>query len=86
MTVTKIENSYVTESAEKGKFKTRHVEVPKKPVYSFIKRAFDIVAGSLALIVLFIPLIIVGVLIRLDSPGKAIFKQERFNFSIKFHF
>lgn len=77
MTVTEVGSGYVIESEEAGKFKTRYVDVPQKPVYFLIKRVFDIIAGSLALIVLFIPLIIVGILIRLDSPGNAIFKQER---------
>lgn len=45
--------------------------------YLFIKRAFDIFASLAAGIVLFIPMLIIALLIRIDSKGAAIFKQER---------
>ena len=52
--------------------------VPKrKPVYSFIKRAFDIAVSFTAGLLLLIPLGIIAVLIRLDSEGPALYKQER---------
>ncbi len=41
------------------------------------KRTFDIVASSIALITLSPVLASIGVLIRLDSPGPAIFRQTR---------
>jgi lipopolysaccharide/colanic/teichoic acid biosynthesis glycosyltransferase len=41
------------------------------------KRTFDIVASSVALITLFPVLALIAVLIRLDSPGPAIFRQRR---------
>ncbi len=52
--------------------------VPKgKPVYSFFKRTFDIVVSFSAGLLLLIPMGIIAVLIRLDSEGPALFKQER---------
>lgn len=45
--------------------------------YLFCKRAFDILAAVLGLIICLIPMLIVGVLIYIESPGPVIFKQER---------
>ncbi len=50
---------------------------PKKPFYSFVKRLFDIVASFVASIVLVIPMIIIGVIIKMDSKGPVFYKQER---------
>jgi len=41
------------------------------------KRAFDIVGSAVALAILGVPLLIIAVLIRRDSPGPALFKQTR---------
>jgi len=43
----------------------------------FFKRFFDVVISALALIVLALPMLIVAIIVRIDSPGPAIFKQER---------
>ena len=48
--------------------------------YRKIKRAVDILASGLALPVLFIPFILLAIWIKLDSPGPAIFRQERMGF------
>jgi len=45
--------------------------------YLFMKRAFDIVSSACALIVCAIPMLVLGIAIRLESPGPAIYKQER---------
>ena len=45
--------------------------------YLFIKRIFDIVVSASTGLVLLIPMVIIGIVIRLDSEGPAIFKQER---------
>ena len=52
-------------------------KVKDKPVYNFFKRAFDICASLAAIIVLAIPMLIIALLIIIDSPGGAIYKQER---------
>ena len=50
----------------------------KKPVYEFFKRCFDIVLALLALIILFVPLLIIALVIVIDSPGASpIFVQRR---------
>lgn len=45
--------------------------------YLMFKRIFDIAASFAAGVILLLPLALVAVLIRLDSPGPAIFRQER---------
>ncbi|MBQ8623917.1 MAG: sugar transferase [Oscillospiraceae bacterium] len=45
--------------------------------YIFVKRCFDIIISVIAGILLFIPMMIIALLIKLDSKGPALFKQER---------
>ena len=51
--------------------------LPKRGAYHIIKRLFDVVLCSLALIVLSPIMVIIAIAIKIDSPGPAIFKQER---------
>lgn len=53
------------------------IEPISKPIYSSLKRLFDVLFASVALIVLFIPMIIVTILVKFDSPGPVIFRQKR---------
>lgn len=54
------------------------VVVPRrKPLYSAVKRLFDFTMALLGLIVLCIPMAIIAIVIRLDSPGGVIFRQVR---------
>lgn len=43
----------------------------------FIKRGLDILFSLVTLIVFIIPMLIVAIAIKLDSPGEVLFKQER---------
>ena len=52
-------------------------EIEKKPIYSFLKRFFDIVASFCALVVLALPILVVAVIIKCTSPGTAFYRQER---------
>lgn len=55
-----------------------------KPVYRFFKRCFDIVFSALALIILFLPLVIIAIVIVIDSPGASpIFIQKRVGYKGK---
>jgi lipopolysaccharide/colanic/teichoic acid biosynthesis glycosyltransferase len=45
--------------------------------YLIAKRLFDPVAAALLLVLLAPLLLLIGLLIRLGSPGRAIFRQER---------
>ena len=46
-------------------------------MYKYIKRFIDFMIALVALIILFVPLIIVAIIIKLDSKGPVIFKQDR---------
>ena len=44
---------------------------------SFLKRFFDILISSVAIIVLAIPMAFVALAIKIDDPGPVLFKQKR---------
>lgn len=71
--------STVAEEAEDGVkiYYIDPVEIRRKPVFSAVKRAFDIVMSLLGIIICALPILIVAVIIRIDSKGPAIYKQER---------
>ncbi|MBR4587475.1 MAG: undecaprenyl-phosphate glucose phosphotransferase [Lachnospiraceae bacterium] len=54
----------------------RHVPLMDGP-NRFVKRAFDIIFGSICLIVFSIPMIICAILVKCTSKGPVLFKQER---------
>lgn len=45
--------------------------------YSFWKRLFDIVLSALAMVVLSPVMLLIWIAIKLDSPGPAVFRQQR---------
>lgn len=49
----------------------------KKRKQLVLKRAFDLVAALILLIILAIPMAVIGILIKLDSKGSVIYRQER---------
>lgn len=51
--------------------------IGSKPIYSFIKRFFDICVSMVALLMCSIPAMVIAIIIRLDSPGPIIYKQSR---------
>ena len=53
------------------------VSIARKPVYHVVKRCFDVVASLVALVVLAVPMLLIALLIRLDSKGPALFRQQR---------
>lgn len=54
-----------------------NVKVKKGAVYSFLKRAFDIFASLLAIIILLPFLIIVGLIVKITSKGPIIYVSKR---------
>jgi putative colanic acid biosynthesis UDP-glucose lipid carrier transferase len=54
--------------------------VAARPVGGKTKRAFDIVASAAGLLLLSPFLLLIGLLIRLDSPGPALYRQRRTGF------
>lgn len=45
--------------------------------FRILKRAFDIVASLVGLLMLWLPMIVIAALIKLDSRGPVLFRQER---------
>ncbi len=52
-------------------------EINKKPFYSFLKRAFDIFASLIGLILAAIPMLIIAIVIKCSSKGTVFYSQER---------
>lgn len=55
----------------------REYKYNKKKSYLITKRIFDIAASFVGGIILLIPMLITALLIRIESPGPAIYSQER---------
>jgi lipopolysaccharide/colanic/teichoic acid biosynthesis glycosyltransferase len=49
----------------------------KKKLSLFFKRAVDLVGGLILLVLLAIPMAVIAVMIKLDSPGPVFYRQER---------
>lgn len=46
-------------------------------MYQYIKRMFDFIVAIILIIIFLVPMLIIGILIKLDSKGPVFFKQER---------
>jgi putative colanic acid biosynthesis UDP-glucose lipid carrier transferase len=53
-------------------------ETPFYGVDGWLKRVEDLILGSLILLIIAIPMLIIGLLVKLTSPGPALFKQRRY--------
>lgn len=57
------------------------IDPPKKIsvgiFYKVVKRAFDLIASLGAICVLWLPMLIIGIIVKATSDGPAIYKQER---------
>ena len=50
----------------------------KKGIYScFFKRFFDIIVSFLGIVILLVPMLVIALIIKIDSPGPVLFKQKR---------
>lgn len=49
----------------------------KKQASLYLKRIFDIVTGVCVLLVTAIPMVVISILIKMDSPGPVFYRQER---------
>ena len=54
-----------------------HPNTKKRPLYRFIKRAFDILFAIFLLVLLSPVMLLIAIAIKLDSRGPVIFKQQR---------
>lgn len=62
---------------------TAEIRVKGGVVYDVLKRAFDIAAALLGGITLLLPMFVIAIAIRLESPGPALYKQERLGLNRK---
>lgn len=58
-------------------YKVADVPVGGSAFYLIVKRLFDVAASFFAGIILLVPMLLIAVLIRLDSDGPALYRQER---------
>ena len=70
-------NAIIDERAADAATLSEGISISGSRGYLFIKRVFDIVASLSAGLILLIPMIVIGIMIRLDSPGPAIYRQLR---------
>lgn len=52
-------------------------EVKTKPLYAFLKRAFDIVFAVVFALVLAVPMLVIALLVKCSSKGTVLYYQER---------
>ena len=52
-------------------------EVKTKPLYAFLKRAFDIVFATVFALVLAVPMLVIALLVKCSSKGTVLYYQER---------
>ena len=62
---------------QQPKYTVEPIAVSGRTFYLLLKRLFDVVVSLLAGILLLIPMLIIALFVRLDSPGPALFRQER---------
>lgn len=74
-----IRSTYESVLTDNGteRFIVKDISFQKKTIYTIIKRIFDFLASLIGIIVLAIPMLIIALLIKLDSKGPVIYKQER---------
>lgn len=73
-----MENAVLSDSTLERNTQTQASElIAAKPVYYALKRCFDVVVSLSALAVLGVPMLVIALLIRLDSKGSALFRQQR---------
>ncbi len=70
------DNVQTTQKVDDEQF-VNDFKVRKIFAYPFFKRAFDIVASLLAMIILAIPMIFVAIAIKIDTKGDAFYASER---------
>lgn len=66
------------DAAEETDYQVPHIfPAEPKPFYSAVKRLIDIGMSLIGIVVLCLPMAVISVVIRHDSPGPVIFRQER---------
>lgn len=58
-------------------------KLPRKPFYSFVKRAFDIFVSLIGLIITLPFILLIAIIIKCSSKGPVFYKQERLGYKGK---
>ena len=58
-------------------------ESPFEGVNGWLKRAEDVVLGSLILLLALVPMLLIAIILKLSSPGSILFKQRRYGLNGK---
>lgn len=61
-------------------YEVQPVQANGNLIYHIMKRAFDLVVSLLAAFILFIPMLLIACIIKLDSNGPVLYKQERLGY------
>lgn len=74
-----ISETYTVSAGENTMYTAAELDdiLKTKKAFLIYKRIFDAVFALIALAVCLVPMIIIGIVIKLDSPGPVIYKQER---------
>lgn len=60
-----------------GEVKEYYDILDRKKISIFFKRLFDYIAGIILLVILFIPMMFIAIIVKLDSRGPVFYRQER---------
>lgn len=71
------EKNIITVPSEQTKGAESQIHIKTKPIYSFFKRILDLFISIIGLIICAIPMAVIAVLIRIESPGSAIYTHNR---------
>ena len=79
---TAVKEKIITEYAAGGTvhrnmYTVADVEVGGTAFYEKVKRLFDVIVAAVGGLILLLPMGIIALLVRLDSPGSALYRQER---------
>lgn len=61
----------------KQEYTVAPVALKARPIYAFCKRALDLAVALVVGLIAILPMLLLALIIRLDSKGPALFKQER---------
>lgn len=64
-------------AAAAEEFYIENIIPDRKPIYTVLKKIFDLFFSAVAIIVLFLPMVIISFLVKIDSPGPILFSQDR---------
>lgn len=77
LAVVQVEGTVENQCHSRKEYYIERVIPKRKPIYLFFKRLFDLVASFTGLLLLWFPMLLIAIAIKVDSRGPVLFKQER---------